>query len=141
MPLISTFGRQRQVELCQIETSLVCIASSRPNGLQGDPVSTAQNRQNKTFSAESILDTCHWNAKILYIFFRFLCVCVCVYWACMYVYVFVWVHICGWMCMHMSVYAHVYASMWQTEVNVRYLPRSLFTLFIEARFLAEPQAH
>jgi hypothetical protein len=48
MPLILTLGRQRQVDLCKLEASLVCRVSSRTaRATQRNPVLKKPNQTNK----------------------------------------------------------------------------------------------
>ena len=49
MPLIPALRKQKQVDLCEFEVSLVYIASSRTaRAIEGDPVSKNKTKQNKT---------------------------------------------------------------------------------------------
>ena len=67
MPLILALGRQRQVDFCKFKASLVNIASSRPAGTKGDPVSkiptTKKRKAKKTDESilRSFLLAPHWS--------------------------------------------------------------------------------
>jgi hypothetical protein len=49
MPLIPALGRQRQVDLCELEASLVYrVISRRASAIQRNPVMKNKTKQNKT---------------------------------------------------------------------------------------------
>ena len=65
MPLTPTLGRQRQVDLCELETSLAYRASSRIAKAitQRTPVLKNKNRQTKNIARKEKLGSC-WGPQI-----------------------------------------------------------------------------